>query len=480
MKDFALVVLDMLKSSGVSYGDVRTVFTVEEEVKVKNGAVEDVSYSEDLGFGVRVLVDGYWGFSSSFRMTVEDAERVVKEAVDVARSSGAVKGKRVQLSKEEIYQDTYRTPYEIDPFSISLEDKINLLVRTDEILRKEKLVTLSLLVLRFIKTHQIFASTEGAIIEQEFVESGGGYTAYSLKDGDLQSRSYPAAHGGNYFKAGYEVINEMDFPGNAKRVVEELKQLLNAKPAPQEEMDLILGTNQMALQIHESVGHAVELDRVLGFEASYAGTSFLSTDMLGKLRYGSPLMNIYTDSITPRGLGTFGYDDEGVKAQKRYIVEEGILVGFETSRETAPLIGETSTGNMRADGWSRIPLIRMTNLSLEPGNKTLDEMISEVKRGILMDTNRSWSIDQKRLNFQFGTEIGWLIENGKITEVVKNPVYTGITPQFWGSLDAIADESHWQLWGIPNCGKGEPGQTAHVAHGSSPCRFRKVSIRSAK
>lgn len=480
MKDFTLVVLDMLKSSGVSYGDIRTVLTVDEEIRVKNGKVEDVSVSEDLGFGVRVLVDGYWGFSSSFRLSSKDAERVVKEAIEIARSSASIKGKPVQLSREEIYQDTYKTPFEIDPFAVSLEDKIRLLLKTDGILRKDKLVTLTYLTLAFSKVRQVFASTEGALIEQEFVESGGGYTAYSLKDGELQSRSYPAAHGGNYYRAGYEVINEMDLPGNAKRVREELSQLTSARLVPTAKMDLILGTNQMALQIHESIGHAVELDRVLGFEASYAGTSFATLEKLGKFRYGSEIMNVYTDSLTPRALGTFGYDDEGVKAQRRWIVKEGILTGYETSRETAPIIKETSSGNMRADGWSRIPLIRMTNLSLEPGDKSLEEMISEIKEGILMDTNRSWSIDQRRLNFQFGTEIGWLIKNGKITEVVKNPVYTGITPEFWGSLDAIGDKSLWEVWGIPNCGKGEPGQVAHVAHGSSPARFRKVSIRSAR
>jgi len=479
MKDFTLIVMDILKSQGVSYGDVRTVLTLEESIRVKNGKIEDVSVSEDLGFGVRVLVDGYWGFSSSYRLTVEDAERVVKEAIEIARSSASIKGKPVHLSQEEIYQDTYRTPFEIDPFSVSLEDKIKVLLETDSILRKEKFVTLTSLILAFSRVKQVFASTEGALIEQEFVESGGGYTAYALKDGDLQTRSYPAAHGGNYYRAGYEVIKEMDLPGNAERVREELSELLSAKPAPAGKMDLILGTNQMALQIHESIGHAVELDRVLGFEASYAGTSFATLEKLGKFRYGSPIMNVYTDSITPRGLGTFGYDDEGVKAQRRWIVKEGILVGYETSRETAPIIGETSTGNMRADGWSRIPLIRMTNLCLESGEKTFEEMVSEIKEGIYMETNRSWSIDQKRLNFQFGTEIGWLIKNGKITEVVKNPVYTGITPEFWGSLDAIGDRSLWELWGIPNCGKGEPGQTAHVAHGSSPARFRNVSIRSA-
>jgi TldD protein len=479
MKDFAQLVVEFLKQEGVQYGDVRVVSSKRENIRVKNGLVDEVEVSEDLGFGVRVLIDGYWGFASSYRLIAQEADKVVRKAVEVARSSKEAKGIRVNLSEEEVYVDTYRTPFKKDPFKVSLQEKINLLMETDRILRSEKLVTLTVLVMSFLRYHQVFASTEGALIEQELLESGGGYTAYSLKDGELQSRSYPAAHGGNFFKAGYEVLEEMDFLKHAERVKEELARLVQAKPAPTGEMDLVLGTNQMALQIHESIGHAVELDRVLGFEASYAGTSFATLEKLENFRYGSEIMNVYTDAITERALGTFGYDDEGVKAKRSWIIKEGILVGYQTSRETAPIIGRKSTGNMRAEGWSRIPLIRMTNLCLEPGDKSLEELIGEIDEGIFLDTNRSWSIDQKRLNFQFGTEIGWLIKKGKLTEVVKNPVYTGITPLFWRSMDAVANESHWELWGIPNCGKGEPGQSASVAHGASPARFRKVTIRSA-
>jgi len=211
-------------------------------------------------------------------------------------------------------------------------------------------------------------------------------------------------------------------------------------------------------------------------EAAYAGTSFLTTDKLGHFRYGSDIVNITADATVPTGLGTFGYDDEGVPAQRVPIIRNGEFVGYLTSRETASTLGQTSNGCMRADGWNRIPLIRMTNINLEPGTWKLEDMIADTDRGILMQTNKSWSIDDKRLNFQFGTEMAWEIVNGKIGALIKNATYTGITPQFWGSCDAIANRGSWNVWGTPNCGKGQPAQIAHVGHGTSYARFRNVRV----
>jgi len=241
--------------------------------------------------------------------------------------------------------------------------------------------------------------------------------------------------------------------------------------------DLILDGSQLALQIHESIGHPSELDRVLGTEANYAGTSFLTIDKLGKLQYGSPIVNVVADSTIPNGLATVGYDDEGVEAQRWHLIKNGIFVGYLTSRETASAIGEErSRGCMRADGWSRIPLIRMTNISLMPGECTLDELINDTKDGVYMETNKSWSIDQRRINFQFATELGWRIKNGKKVEPLKNPSYQGITVEFWNSCDAICNEDHFVLWGINNCGKGQPSQRAQMSHGAAPARFRKVRV----
>ena len=242
-------------------------------------------------------------------------------------------------------------------------------------------------------------------------------------------------------------------------------------------MTLIIDSPQLALQVHESCGHPIELDRVLGMEASFAGTSFLTLDKLDSLRYGSEIVNMEADATVPGGLGTFGFDDEGVAAQKVPIVTEGRFVGYLTSRETAPIIGRRSMGSSRASGWNVIPLIRMTNVNLRPGSAgSLDDLIADTSDGLFVSTNLSWSIDDRRLNFQFGTEIGWLIKDGRLTQMVKNPTYTGITPQFWGSCDAICSEPAWQLWGVPNCGKGEPMQTHGVGHGAAPARFRGVQV----
>ncbi|HUI37057.1 MAG TPA: TldD/PmbA family protein, partial [Gaiellaceae bacterium] len=239
---------------------------------------------------------------------------------------------------------------------------------------------------------------------------------------------------------------------------------------------VVIDAEQTGLQVHESVGHPTELDRVYGTEAAYAGTSFVKADDLGSLRYGSEHMNITADSTTPGGLGSFAFDDEGVPAGREPVVREGILRGFLTSRETAARIGSSSGGSMRADSWSRMPLVRMTNLHLEPGEGSLDELIAGVDEGVFLQTNKSWSIDDKRLNFQFGTQIAWEIKGGKLGRMLRDATYTGQTPVFWGSLDAVAGPEEWTLHGLTNCGKGQPGQHAHVSHGASPARFRNVQV----
>lgn len=251
-------------------------------------------------------------------------------------------------------------------------------------------------------------------------------------------------------------------------------ELLTAKQCETGIKTLILGESQLALQVHESCGHPTELDRVLGMEANYAGTSFMTPDLLGNLQYGSSLVNIVSDATSPRGLGTYGYDDEGVPAQKVYLIKDGLFTGYQSSRETAPIINQVSNGTMRAESWNDIPLVRMPNINLLPGDSTLEEMIAGTEDGLLLTTNRSWSIDDKRLNFQFGTEIGWEIKDGKLGCMVKNPTYGGRTPEFWNSCDAIANKDYFNIWGTPNCGKGQPSQTMRVGHGVSYARFRNV------
>ncbi|HID06895.1 MAG TPA: TldD/PmbA family protein, partial [Armatimonadetes bacterium] len=358
-----------------------------------------------------------------------------------------------------------------------LAERMKLLLDADRKMRSVEGIQVTEASMQLWRQHKLFASTDGSVIKQTRTEVGAGITATAVRGSELQRRSYPAAHGGNFAARGYEFILSMNILEHAERVAHEAVQLLDAEPCPSTATTLILGTNQMALQIHESCGHPTELDRVLGTEASFAGTSFLTPDKLGKFEYGSPLVNIVADATVEGALGSFGYDDEGVPAQRTYLVKDGVFVGYMTSRETAPKLGwERSNGTMRAEHYNAIPLIRMTNINLEPGEWTLADMIADTDEGILMDTNRSWSIDDKRLNFQFGCEIAWEIRDAKLGRMLKNPTYTGITYEFWRSCDAIGNEDEWQLWGIPNCGKGEPMQAMRVGHGVPPARFRNVRV----
>ena len=456
----------------VDYGDVRVIESETETIVIKNGIVEGLKRTRTQGFGVRVLKSSGWGFGSSAIVKDRNIGPVVRQAIAIATASRQA-SRPVRLTPVPPVKDSYRTEYRTDPFRVKLDNKIKLLFEVNEILKEKREVSLAVSLLSFIKERKFFASTEGSYIDQEILHSSGMIRAYARPNGELQVRSYH-----NSGQAGYEFIEGLRLKDNAERVVEELGMLLKAKPCPAGNRTLILDQDQMALQIHESIGHATELDRILGTEASYAGTSFLKITDLGVLNYGAKIVNVVADARIKAGLGSFGYDDEGVKARRVKLIEDGILVGFQSSRETAPIIGQGSSGAMRADGWNRIPLIRMTNINLLPGQIPYEELVAEVKDGVLMSTNRSWSIDDRRLNFHFGCEIGFRIRKGRITDVYRNPVYTGITPIFWSSCNGIGDRNSWRLIGIMNCGKGEPGQMMRVGHGTSPARFTNVQIGS--
>lgn len=474
MRDLMMRALDTATTLGASYADVRVVHHRDESVTVRLQNVEGLTADESLGFGVRVIVDGYWGFSSSNRMTFEEASRVAAEAVRIARASSLVRGPKANLGDPEAHVGTYRTPIQKDPFAVSLEDKIALLLRANEAMQRVPGIVMAESNVYCQRELKWFASTEGSDIEQELVETGCGIEATAVDEGEVQRRSYPNSVGRHQGTEGWEFVERYDLTGNAERVAEEAVALLTARPCPSGVTTVILDGSQVALQIHESCGHAIELDRVLGTEAAFAGTSFLTTDKLGSFRYGSAHVNIRIDATSPGGLGTFGYDDEGVPATSMLAVERGRFVNYLMSRETAAALGRRSNGCMRASGWNRLPLIRMTNVSLEPGDWTLEDLIADTDDGIYMETNRSWSIDDRRLNFQFGTEIAREIKNGKLGALLKNATYTGITPQFWNSCDAVCNRDHWVIWGTPNCGKGQPEQVAHTGHGAAPARFRNV------
>jgi len=476
VRDLTEKALEKVRELGASYGDIRIVRRTSESIEVKNGKVEGLTSETDEGFGIRVIADGSWGFAGSLTVEPDEIERVAGLAVRIARASAQVAHEPVKLAPVETAEGSFEFDVQKDPFEIPIEEKIKLLLDADRLMRQIPEIKVARSSMNFRRTETIFASTEGSYIEQIKTESGAGIEATAVAEGEVQKRSHPASFRGDFAAAGYEFVEAMDLAGNAERIAKEAAQLLKAPQCPSDVRTLILEGSMLALQIHESCGHPIELDRVFGTEASYAGTSFLTPDKLDDFRYGSDIVNIVADATAPGGLGSFFFDDEGVPAQRVDIVKDGVFVGYLTSRETAEKLGRRSGGAMRADGWNRIPLIRMTNINLDPGDWTLDEMIEDTERGLYAEMVGSWSIDDKRLNFQFATEVAYDIEDGSLGQMYKNPTYTGITYEFWGNCDAIAGEDEWHLWGLPNCGKGEPVQTMHVGHGVAPARFRNVRI----
>ena len=481
MKHYLQAAIDLMKREGASYADCRFVETRSEMINVRNKVVQSINRTTDKGFGIRAIVDGAWGFSASNILTEDEVTRVARRAIEVAKASAMTKTEDVVLSEEEAYKDTYKTEWKEDPFEVPLDEKIDLLVRcTDGLMTKEG-IKVAEGNMKFWRTDKVFLSTEGHDIEQTILESGGGINATAVKEGEMQKRSYPNSFGGDYATRGYEFVRGLELDKNLDWVRDEALMLLNAEQCPAGQRDIIIAGNQLALQLHESLGHPAELDRALGTEISLAGGSFLQPEMLGaNYRYGSDLCNIVIDSTTPGGLGTFGYDDEGVKACRTHAIKDGIFVGYLMSRETAPQFNLKSNACMRAHGWWSIPLIRMVNVNLEPGEGSYEDLIGDTKDGLLFDTNKSWSIDDKRLNFQFAAEMVWEIKNGKKVKPYKNGLYTGITPEFWGSLAAVCGPDEWHVWGIPNCGKGEPMQSAHVAHGTAPSLFKNITVGVAQ
>jgi TldD protein len=484
MNDIANWALNVASVRAATYADVRVVRQRSRALTTKNGKVGSASDAESMGMNVRVLADGAWGFAASEDLSRSGVEETAARAVEIARASARMKQEEVRLAPEKPVHADWTTPYVTDPFSISVEQNIDLLLEIDSELRAVPKVTLAETNLNFNREEQWFASSEGSEIHQTKYSTGAGYAAHAFAGNEIQKRSYPNSFGGQWQNKGYELIEELKLVENARRIAEEAVALHSADQCPEGTFDLILDSSQLGLQIHESVGHPIELDRVLGMEANFAGTSFLTLDKLRKLRYGSELVNVVADARQEHGpgLGTFAYDDEGVPAQCTPIITNGLFTGYLSSRDTAHTIGETrSGGTVRAESWNRLPMIRMTNISLLPGEKplSLEQLIASTDHGMLMQTNRSWSIDDKRYNFQFGCEIGWEIKSGKRVRMIKNPSYSGITTEFWNALDAICSRDEWTLWGTPNCGKGQPQQVMGTGHGAAPSRFRGIKVGRA-
>jgi len=474
--EIAQQAVEAARRAGADFADARVGTDETEAITVRDDAMEGVDRATSTGVGIRVLAGGRWGFAATARLDAGEIEVTAALAVRIARAAARLPGDAVRLSPVEPVRDSWSTPVELDPFAVPLDEKIALLQRATGIARAQAGVTYAEAFLDLFRRTTAFASSDGAGIEQTITNAGAGLAATAVGEDDVQRRSYPDSFRGHHRSAGWEHIVALDLPGEAERVGREAVELLHAPECPSSVTTLVLDTNQMELQIHESVGHPTELDRVLGMELAFAGGSFLTPDDLGQLRYGSSLVTIVADATLPGGLGTFGYDDEGVPAQRTPLIVDGILAGFLTNRETAPTIGAASNATARADGWTHLPLIRMTNVSIEPREGTLDEIVGDTADGIFMSTNTSWSIDDHRINFQFGCEYARRIQDGKLTDLYKNPNYAGITPEFWSSCDAVGGPESFVVYGTPNCGKGQPGQTARVGHGAAPARFRNVQV----
>jgi TldD protein len=468
--------LNVANRKKVDYADIRLLSRRYEGLTVRDGKVEELQQSSEDGFGVRVLVKGRWGFAASRELSAQEGATIAEQAVRIATASGMAGGDPARLDDSPAEQGEYATPVAQDPFAVPLEDKLARLFAADATMAKAAPVTHRSSFFDAWREDQHFASTAGGRIHQVITECGGGIQSEAIRGSDQQVRCYPNSFRGQFHTAGYESFLHYDIVGEAPRVAQECMALLDAPVLPSGEATLIIDGPQLALQIHESIGHATELDRVLGWEAAYAGASFVGLGDGGKLRYGSPIMHITLDPTLPGGLGSYAYDDDGIRTYRQDVIKDGVFYNFLSSRDTAPYVGGRSNGCNRADGYARMPIVRMCNVSLEPGAGSPEALIADTKDGYLFSNNRSWSIDDKRVNFQFGCEAAWEIKDGKLGRMYKNPNYTGITTQFWGSLDAICGKEHWVVWGTPNCGKGQPGQTAHVAHGCAPSRFRDVRV----
>ena len=468
------VCLEVAARENATYADIRLVNTTGEIVSIinENPASEE---SNDLGAGIRVLYrDSGWGFADTDEVTPENIRETTRKALALARGAAKI-GSKLTLVKEPTHVANWQSPRKKDPLAISADTKYELLKETTANMKAEGIVARRGQIVS-TKIEKYFANSEGSRIFQDIIHTGAQIIVAAKGPTGIQRRSDQ-----QYVLGGYEQIEEMDLPGEAPVLTKEALELTQAQHCQEGKSDVILSADQVGLQVHESAGHPIELDRVLGYEANFAGRSFLTPDQLGKLQYGSEHVNIVMDATLPHGngLGTFAYDDEGVEAQRKYAVKNGKFVGYLMSRQTASMLGESrSNGCMRADTY-RLPIIRMTNVSLEPGDWDYDELIQDTRDGILMVTNYGWSIDQKRYNFQFNCEKGYKIKNGSLEGMIRGPGYAGITPEFWNACDAVCNKKSWDLWGTPNCGKGQPQQIMSTGHGAAPTRFRNIRVFGA-
>jgi TldD protein len=466
--------------ASVSHAEARWVHDRSEDVAVRNGRIDEIAHHDSEGIGVRVRVGGAWGFAGTRDVSPDGAHEALRRAIAIAQAQPAVQARPLTPTLPAIGH--WASPREQDPFAVALEDKLALLFAAEQLLREsDPRIAVSSAQCSARRSESALATTDGVAVTQDALRCGGGILAVAVEGDDAQTRSYPTAHGGLIAAAGWEHVLGLGLEEQAARVASEAVELLSAPPCPEMRTTVILGAEQLALQIHESIGHALELDRILLGEASYAGTSWVQPGDLGGLRYGSERLHVTADATIPGGLGSFGWDDEGTPAVRTPLIVGGELQAALSDRQSAAAVGLAHSGGCaRAEGFARQPIVRMTNVSIEPGDAgTLADLIADTDDGLYLESNRSWSIDDRRLQFQFATEVAREIRGGELGRLYRNPLYSGITPRFWGGLDAVCGAADWQLWGLTNCGKGEPGQAMGVSHGAAPARFRDVAVRPA-
>lgn len=478
--DVVTAALDAAKRLGASYADVRVHRRREEDVWVRDDHLEGVRDGERFGVGLRVLVNGRWGFASTPTVAVKDARRLADIACALARANARVPGAPVTLAPNPAHVDVWQTPLLKDPFKIPVASKAELLLEVARRLRAVKGVTYCRASVSSRLEWKLFASSEGALIEQSQTRLGPDYsaTAVDSTSGEFVSRGWDGAAR----QAGWELLEESRFLEEATRVGEEAVEKLRAPSVEPGLKDLILDPTNLWLTIHESVGHPTELDRALGYEANFAGTSFATPDTLGS-EYAAPLVTLYADKTTPGALATCGYDDDGVRTQRWNLVEKGRFVGYQTTREQAGWIGEpASRGCSYAQDHASVPFQRMPNVSLAPGEKDLSvkDLIAATDDGLYVVGTGSWSIDHQRYNFQFTGQMFYEVKKGRVTRALKDVGYQSNTPAFWKSCDLLGGPSSWQLGSAFDDGKGEPMQSNPVSHGCPPARFRQVNVINAR
>jgi len=473
----AEVALERLRAGGAEYGDIRLLATQQQTVSAEDRRISGIDDEFDTGYGIRALYRGAWGFAAGAEMTPEAVRATADRAVEVAKASHLLMNTPVRLVPEPRHIDRFVTPRQTDPFNVALDEKAALLLGLSETVQRQPEVKRSSAYLWAQRDQKFFASTEGSRIDLDLLAVGGGFSATAVGDGEFQSRDFSVP----LRRAGYEHVLAFGMPSQAERVAAQAVEKLHAEQPTPGTYDLVLDPEHLSLTIHESCGHPSELDRVLGYEANYAGTSFLTPEKLGSFHYGSKHVNLVADNTRPGALASTGYDDDGVACQRWDIVREGVFSGYCTNREVAGAIGQKrSRGSCRADSWASVPIVRISNIGLEPGLETLDSLLAGVERGIYIEGHGSFSIDQKRYNFQFGGDAFWEIVNGKRTRMLKNVIYQGLTPEFWNRCDGVADKAHWQEHGFTSCGKGQPGQSGWMTHAAAHARFRGVNVIEPK